>query len=283
MLADIHILHSSDVYKVSDFKCHCNICSVNQPEYNEGFCMSFIRKGFFEYRTFRRNDDVHVGRVLLSKAGYEHVTKHIDDQPDITTVYEFKESFFKEMQTTYIKEAGWFLQNNDIHSIVLQCAAETEYLHHKVLKLISSKKAGKLQIDELVLELLNKVLQTVGNAKPLQPIAENLKKHHLITIEMAKEYILQHYKEDISLQQLAQHCCVSAFHFSRIFKTILEVSPHQYLTGIRLQHAKHLVQSTVQPVADIAFEYGFNSPEHFAVAYRQQFRISPSTHRKQSA
>lgn len=244
--------------------------------------MSFIRKGFFEYRTFRRAEDVHVGRILLSKAGYEHITRHIDDHPDITTVYEFKRSFFHEMKDIYSKEAGWFLLNQDIHSIVLQSSPEAEYLHNRIMKLITHKKAARLQIDELVLDLLGRVLQTVGNSSPLQPVADNLKKHHLVTIEMAKEYILQHYKEDISLQQLAQHCCVSSFHFSRIFKSILGVSPHQHLAGIRLQHAKHLVQSSSLPVSDIAFECGFNCAEHFATAYRQQFRISPSAHRKQS-
>src|SRR5262245_57839310 len=105
--------------------------------------MSFIRKGFFEYRTFRRKEEVHIGRILLSKAGYEHMTRHIDDQPDITTVYEFKNSFFQEMKDIYAKEAGWFLLNHDIHSIVLQSSPEAEYLHHRIMKLIAQKKATR--------------------------------------------------------------------------------------------------------------------------------------------
>lgn len=93
MLADVHILQRSDFYQVVDFSCHCNICSVTQPEYNESLCLSFIRKGFFEYRVFNGNQEVHIGRILISKPDYEQVTRHIDNQPDITTAFEFKKFF----------------------------------------------------------------------------------------------------------------------------------------------------------------------------------------------
>ena len=76
-MADIHIMHQSDFYRVEDFKCHCDVCSVTDPEYNKSFSLSFIRKGFFEYQTFKRKDEVHVGRMLISKPGFDHVTRHI--------------------------------------------------------------------------------------------------------------------------------------------------------------------------------------------------------------
>src|SRR5262245_49134649 len=87
LTADIHILHRSEFYHVNDFKCHCDRCSVSQPEYNKSMFISFVRKGFFEFQTFRRNDEMHVGRMLISKPGYEHTTRHIESQPDLTTSF----------------------------------------------------------------------------------------------------------------------------------------------------------------------------------------------------
>src|SRR5215831_16841426 len=101
MHADVDILHKSDFYTIADYKCHCDICSVSEPEYNESLCLSFIRKGFFEYQTFRRKDEMHAGRILISKPGYEHVTGHIDGQPDISTVIEFTADFFSEITDQY--------------------------------------------------------------------------------------------------------------------------------------------------------------------------------------
>ena len=166
MIADIHILHQSDFYSISDFKCHCDICSISEPEQNRSLCISFIREGFFEYQTFRRKDEVHVGRVLISKPGYEHITGHIDGQPDITTVFEFTPDFFKKIQEQY-KDAAWFLKNNDIHSLLLQSNPELDYLHNSIWKKIAKKTAGTLQIDEMVMELLEKVITVLTNSKPL--------------------------------------------------------------------------------------------------------------------
>ena len=279
MLADIHILHQSDFYRITDFKCHCDLCSVSNPEYNDSMCLSFIRKGFFEYQTFKRKEEIHTGRLLLSKPGYEHIARHIEGQPDITTVYEFTENFFKTMQEQY-KDATWFLSNNDIHSLMIQSNPDLDYMHERIMKLMTQKPTH-LQMDDLVLELLEATIGVLTNTKPLAPIADSFKKFHLDTIEKAKTYIFENFNKDISLHELARHCLVSPYHFSRIFKSIMDISPHQYLTAIRLNHAKVLLTTTEQSITGIAFACAFSSIEHFATAYKQKFKLSPTAQRKQ--
>lgn len=281
-LADVHTLHQSDFYRILDFRCHCVECTVSETEYNNSFCFSFIRKGFFEYRTFRRKEEIHVGRVLLSKPGFERVVRHIENQPDIVTIFEFKPSFFTDtIVDVYGNKLPWFLLNKDIHSLMLKATPELEYMHHRLFQTIHSKIYNSLEVDEMVLLLLEKILLVLGNYTSPEMVNDKLKQHHLVTIESAREYILKHFNEPISLQQLAAHCFVSPFHFSRIFKTIAGESPHQYLTQVRLTHAKVLLTETNLPVNDIAFECGFNSPEHFVTAFKQYFAVNPSTLRKE--
>ena len=282
LTADIHILHRSDFYQVNDFNCHCDRCSVSEPEYDANMFISFIRKGFFEYQTFRRNDELHVGRLLVSKPGYEHTTRHIDNQPDVTSSFKFTTGFFRIIQEQYASGASWFLKNNDIHALMLRGNAQLDYLHHRVLQIVGTRQAIALQIDELALEVVEKVMLLIsGNPGEITPVSDSLKKFHLATIENAKEYILEHFSTDISLHQLAQHCHVSPFHFSRIFKSTMNVSPHQYLADIRLNHAKILLGTTDQPVTDIAFACGYNSIEHFATAYRRKFKTNPTRYRRE--
>ncbi|MGE5107388.1 MAG: helix-turn-helix transcriptional regulator [Sphingobacteriales bacterium] len=281
-LADIHTLHQSDFYRVIDFQCHCNFCSVSNSEYNNGFSVSFIRRGFFEYQTFKRKEEIHAGRVLISKPGYEHTTRHIDNQPDVVTIFEFKHSFFTEtILDIYGNKLPWILKNKDIHSIMLNATPELEYLHHRIFKKISSVNYNSLEIDELLIVLLEKVMSVLGSAETPELIPDKLKQHHLGTIETARDYILSHFKENISLQQLAAHCFVSPFHFSRIFKNIIGLPPHQYLSSVRLTHAKVLLTETNSPIADIAYDCGFNSPEHFVTAFKQYYKTNPSALRKQ--
>jgi AraC-like DNA-binding protein len=279
MLADVHLLHRSDFYRIADFKCHCDICSVSNPEYNESLSLSFIRKGFFGYQTFRRKEEVHAGRVLISKPGYEHIATHIDGQPDVTTVFEFTTDFFREIRELYI-QAAWFLKNNYIHSLLLQSNPELDYLHNNIWKKLEKRNAANLQTDEMVMELLERVINILTNSKPVPTIADSLKQFHLGTVESARAYIFENFSNNISLQQLSRHCLVSPFHFSRIFKTIMNISPHQYLAEVRLNHAKVLLSTTDQSVTDVAFACGFNSVEHFATAYRQRFTMNPATYRK---
>ena len=281
MLADVHILHQSVFYRITDFKCHCDICSVSNPEYNESLCLSFIRKGFFGYQTFKRKEEVHAGRVLISKPGYEHIATHIDRQPDISTIFEFTADFFREIREQYI-QAAWFLKNNDIHSLLLQSNPELDYLHNNIWKKIEKRNTSHLQIDEMVIELLERIINILTNSKPVPAVPDSLKQFHLRTVENARAYIFENFSNNISLQQLAQHCLISPFHFSRIFKTIMNISPHQYLAEVRLNHAKVLLSTTDQSVTDVAFACGFNSVEHFATAYRQRFSINPSAQRKLS-
>ena len=281
-LADVHTLHASDFYRILDFKCHCTFCNVSTPEYNDSFAISFIRNGFFEYQTFRRNEEVHIGRLLLSKPGFEHTTRHIDNQPDIVTIFDFKRSFFEEnILELYGEKLHWVLKNRDIHSLMINSTPELEYLHHRIFKKLVSKKYNSLEVDELTINLLGKVMMILANAESPEIIPDRLKQHHLVTIETATNYILSHFKENVSLQQLATHCLVSPFHFSRTFKTITTLSPHQYLSKVRLAHAKVLLTETQLPVSDIAYDCGFNSPEHFVTAFKQYFKINPSFLRKQ--
>ena len=278
IVADVNILHQTKNYRIANYTCHCDTCSVSGPEYNDAFSMSFVQKGYFGYKTFRREDDMHTGRVLLSKAGFEHITTHIDQQPDVTTVFEFTVSFFEEIQAQY-KSAHWFLSNHDVHSVVLISGAEEEYLHHAIRDRLGKGHCDTLLIDEMVCQLLDTVLSKLGSEQPATSLPLNIINHHLPTIERAKEYLLEHFRQDISLETLAGYCFVSPFHFSRIFKSVLTMAPHKYLLSIRLQNALHTLMNTQLPITEIAFDCGFNSLEHFVTAFKQQYRQTPSAYR----
>jgi len=173
-----------------------------------------------------------------------------------------------------------FFSDNDWHSTLIKTGPETEFLHFQIIQLVLTRAGSKLHIDNMVVEIIEKVLGNITDYKPDNRINARLKQNHLITIERAKEYITQHFIDDISLMQIADHCYVSPFHFSRLFKTFTTVSPHQYLLTTRLKNAELLLRNTAQPVADIAFSSGFNSIEHFTAAFKQKYKCPPAAYRE---
>lgn len=278
MKAEIHILHKSDFYIIKDFRCMCTKCSLSKPEHLQQFSICFTRSGFYEQRVFKRAHELHIGRLIVSKPEIEYVVRHIDDHPDMVTSLNFTREFYERVKDNYNEEAGWFFGNPNMQSILIMAHADIEFIHQHILKQMSEQSS--LELDDLVLLLVEKVMNTVGNKTKVDVLSESLKRHHLTTIEMARDYLFQNFTKDITLQQLAEHCCVSLFHFSRIFKSIMNRSPHQYLKEIRLNNAQLLLQSTDLSVTEIAFLSGFNSLEHFVTSYKQRYAVVPLSIRK---
>ncbi|HEY1167141.1 MAG TPA: AraC family transcriptional regulator [Chitinophaga sp.] len=281
MNADIHSLYESDFYQVLDFQCRCTDCTTSKPEYSDSFSISFVRKGNFLFNVFRRSLDSYNGCILITKPGYERTVSHAHAVPDECTIFAFRNSFYRELQQRYVHTK--FFSDRDLHSTLLRTNMETEFLHFTIMQLVLQRSGTKLQIDQLVMQVIDKVLGTITDYTPDARIHERLKKQHLTTIERAKEYITGNFTQDISLMEIAAYCYVSPFHFSRIFKTFTAVSPHQYLLSIRLQHAAMLLGNTHMTVGDVAFSSGFNSIEYFTAAFRQQYTCPPAKFRTGAA
>lgn len=279
-LPEVHVLHQSGFYQIRNYKCNCSECHTSGAETTRSFNFCFVRSGYFEFRAFRSNHQAHIGRVLVSKPGFEHRTHHIDQQPDICSVFDFTPSFYQSLQDHYRAEALWFFGNRDIHHVTLNCSPEIEHFHFLILTKTLTGKVDSLLLDDWVVRLVDKIMRTMGNAAQPEPLSANLKRFHLSTIKKAREFLLQNFEQDINLQQLADHCCVSLFHFSRLFKTILRVSPYQYISDLRMNHARLLLESTQLPVTQIAFQSGYNSLEHFATSFKKKYNLSPSSFRK---
>jgi AraC-like DNA-binding protein len=235
-----------------------------------------VRKGNFLFNVFRRSLDSYSGCILITKPGYEHTVTHTHTIPDECTIFEFKASFYQEILERYGRLK--FFTDNDVHSTLFKADPVLELLHYEIVRCIFSKNE-KLKIDTLVLELIEKLLPSITEYQPALKINAALKKAHLSTIERAKEFITQNFTQDISLKEVATYSYVSAFHFSRIFKTFTSFSPHQFLLHIRLKNAELLLKNTELPVSDIAFSSGFNSLEHFTAAFCKKYSCPPSRFR----
>src|SRR5215831_16909535 len=70
-------------------------------------------------------------------------------------------------------------------------------------------------------------------------------------IVQAKLYIDEHFAEPINLNDMSDTAAFSRFHFIRLFKQAYQKTPHQYLTFVRLEHAKQLMMHKNLSIADI--------------------------------
>jgi len=95
-------------------------------------------------------------------------------------------------------------------------------------------------------------------------------------IVKAREYINGHYASgDISLYSTAAYVGISPNHLSTVFVQETGEKFIDYLTRIRLEKAKLLLQNTAMKSADIAFETGFNDPHYFSHIFKKNTGLSP--------
>jgi len=99
-------------------------------------------------------------------------------------------------------------------------------------------------------------------------------------VVQAKLFIDSHFSENIDLHNIADEAYFSKFHFIRLFKTIYGKTPHQYLTRVRIDNAKELLQKDVS-VTDTCFAVGFESVSSFAGLFKRYTNISPSDYQQQ--
>jgi len=95
----------------------------------------------------------------------------------------------------------------------------------------------------------------------------------------AQNFIEQHYREELSVDDIAQACHVSASYLHRLFAQHLQLTPHVALIQRRMTAAKTLLADESFPIAEIAWRCGFNSPSYFSDCFRRQTGLSPGEYR----
>lgn len=79
----------------------------------------------------------------------------------------------------------------------------------------------------------------------------------------------------VRLDELASNAGYSRFHFSRLFKQGVGMSPGQYLTSRRIDQAKRLLLASDDSVIDIASGVGFDSLSSFSRRFKQSVGVTP--------
>lgn len=95
-----------------------------------------------------------------------------------------------------------------------------------------------------------------------------------------KRYIDLHFKESLTLDQLADKAHINKYYLSHIFKQEYGVSPINYMITRRIVESKYLLAETDLSLSQIAQVLGFSSPSYFSQAFRKTQGMSPIDYRK---
>ena len=114
--------------------------------------------------------------------------------------------------------------------------------------------------------LINQIMLEQQNAEP--PL-----------VSKAREYILRHKKEPLSLTVVAHASGASVFHFCKVFKKTTGLKFTDYVARVRLEDAKTQLLNPSRRISEVAYDVGFQSLTQFNRMFKRVFGQSPTEFR----
>lgn len=157
---------------------------------------------------------------------------------------------------------------------VLRADAELANAFRRLLAADGHPAGGalkRLAAEEILLRVL---------ATPAGPMLRRLYNPSSVEnrIRRSVSWLQTHYRETFDVSMLAADAGMSEATYYRHFRSIINVSPRQYIKHLRLTHARRLMLEEKLDASQAAFEVGYESPNHFNREYKRLFGASPRRH-----
>ncbi len=129
-----------------------------------------------------------------------------------------------------------------------------------------------------ILRMLNQAADELFGAEKVETEAVEGEKNPIV--ELAREYVAEHYYENLMLADVAEKVGVSAGYLSTLFQKQLEKGFVDYLNEIRIDHACTYLRQNYLKTYEIAYKVGFNDEKYFSKVFKKITGQSPSEYRK---
>jgi two-component system response regulator YesN len=111
-------------------------------------------------------------------------------------------------------------------------------------------------------------------------VKEKLESDAIRPIRIAQQYIMEHFNEPITLEDVCATIGFSTSYFSRMFKNATGEGFSKYITRIRIEKAKELFRDTNFPVAEVCEMVGYSDIKHFTATFKKMTSLNPGQYRK---
>ncbi len=99
-------------------------------------------------------------------------------------------------------------------------------------------------------------------------------------IRLALDFIEKNYTNQITIDDMIRDIPISKYHFIRLFRRIIGITPYQYLTNYRINMSKTLLRSTNKTVSEIAEMCGFLDTSNFITHFKKHTGQRPLGYRR---
>lgn len=139
----------------------------------------------------------------------------------------------------------------------------------ELVHLVIRQEGTRIDQEHALYQITTRLVQRAGKFEPGGSVSRPD-----ALVKRAKDYILAHLEEDVSLDDISQAAHLSKYHFLRLFRQQFGMTPHQYVLNCRINAARSALETGAGP-NDVALRYGFADLSHFNRRFKRIYGMTP--------
>jgi AraC family transcriptional regulator len=267
---------SGDGWSVADVVCSAGPTDRPFEEQHDHAAIAIVTAGSFQYRGSGAGPGRELmtpGSLLLGSPGQFFECGHEHAHGDRCLAFRYSAEYFAAI-TDGVRCGG----REPFASLRLPPLPELSRVVARACAAMDSPRpVASTAWEEVAVTLAVRAVQIdsgcVSSQSPVSPSA-------LARITRAVRFIEAHAEEPPTLSALAKEAGLSRFHFLRAFEDVTGVTPHRYVTRMRLRRAASRVLASPVKILDVALDCGFGDVSNFNRAFRTEFGMSPRAYRR---
>lgn len=240
------------------------------PHTHDSYAIGVVLSGALSFRPKSPSDVVLSGHIMVIHPGEVHTGRCVGEDGCKYRMFY--------VHPTFLLELHQHLSGKTAHSLFFRNQRikddNTAGLLHSLHVAIEKSKAPAIEKESRLIEAMTHLLVRHATPRPFV-FQETLNRKYVRT---AKEFIEEHYKNNLSLKEIARAVNTSPFHLLRMFKAETGLPPHAYLTQYRIRKARHFL-SKGTPIVQVALQTGFCDQSQFTKRFKQLVGTTPGQFR----
>lgn len=257
---------------------------------SSGISIRYVIDGVEHYRLNNRRYSIRDGHYLLSNH-FQTGTVEIQEKKNV-------EGLCAELSTDLIVEIIASMKRPDTSipdasigayfftDLLIEneyCSQSTNlgrWLKQQSFQWMDLEKLDEINLTEMFYSMAERLVHDqipiIKEVSSIQALKSETKKELYRRIKRSLEYMDTHFLDSLTINQLAKEALLSEYHFYRVFKSVQEISPYQYILHKRLDYAYHLLALGEPSVSLAAIQSGFSDIYSFSKAFKKRFQLCPS-------
>lgn len=286
-------LHELNEYKDSSFPVGMYTVSIDNivPKgrgvkdlhWHKELQFTLVTSGRMSIQIYDKTYVLEAGEAIFINCGLLHMTTELTSDGEYVS-FNFPDKILGFFTGSRMEQKCVlpFTKNSGLKAFHFKANAswEAELINglYQLKKMMIGQSLGikEYEVSILLVTIWLKLIENIkGGMTPSKSI--DIKKHKRLQSFIA--FIHTNYSEDIKLIDIASASYVSVGECGRCFKSVLHITPYEYLLNYRISQSMQLLNDSDATITEIARSVGFNSVSHFIKHFKKRVAQTPSAYR----